>query len=155
MNIHESANQRKSRTNPKSAKTVDTDKVATLARLIASDRDGEVLAAVAALKRALSDGGADINDMAAAMVAALKKPRRQPPTRWAPPAPDETSWESISMAWWAHYHRSRLSTSDKDYVHEIQMGHHFDCGRADAAMMWRLRNIVAKAKAARSAEDAW
>jgi hypothetical protein len=132
---------------------LDTDKVAKLVRLLGSDKDGEILAAVAALKRTLGAGGADLNDLAAGLVAGLKKPKRQQPTRWTPPAPDTSFWES--MAWWAHYHRSRLSTSDSDYVHEVLMGYHFDCGRADASMMSRLRNIVAKVKAAPGAEDRW
>jgi hypothetical protein len=59
------------------------------------------------------------------------------------------------MAWWSHYHRQHLSTSDREYVAGVLMGEHFDCGRADAGMMRRLRNIVDKIEAARSADSDW
>jgi hypothetical protein len=135
--------------------TIDTDKVAKLVRMLASDRDGEVLAAVAALKRTLAAGGADLNDMAAAIATGLTprppaKSKQQQPIRWAPPAPDGASWEAL--AWYAHYHRRYLTTVDADYVAGVLVGQHFDCGRADASMMHRLRNIVAKIQAARSAD---
>jgi hypothetical protein len=139
-------------------RAIEVDRIAKLVRLLASDRDGEVLAAVAALKRTLAAGGADINDMAAAMVVGLAprspaKPKQQQPTRWAPPAPDTTYWES--MAWWAHFYRQHLSTSDREYVAGTLLGENFDCGRADASMMHRLRNIVDKIEAARSADRDW
>jgi hypothetical protein len=35
------------------------------------------------------------------------------------------------------------------------LGENFDCGRADASMMHRLRNIVDKIEAARSADRDW
>jgi hypothetical protein len=137
-------------------KAIDVDKVAKLLRLLASNHDGEVLGAVCALKRTLAAGGADLNDMAAAIATGLTprppaKPKQQQPTRWAPPAPDTTYWESL--AWYAHFYRQHLSTSDREYVAGVLMGRHFDCGRADAAMMGRLRGIVDKIEAARSAAD--
>jgi hypothetical protein len=117
---------------------IDADRVAKLVRLLASDKDGEVLAAIAALKRALDIAGMDLHNLADALVAGLKKPKRQQPVKWAPPAPDTSSWES--MAWWSHYHRQHLTTSDRDYVHDVLMGHHFDCGRADDAMGRRAQD---------------
>lgn len=59
------------------------------------------------------------------------------------------------MAWWAHYHRNHLSTSDREYVAGTLLGENFDCGRADAAMMHRLRNIVDKIGVAQRANDRW
>jgi hypothetical protein len=137
------------RSNATPQKKIDTDKVGKLVRLLASDKEGEVLAAVAALKRTLGAGGADINDMADAVETGFK-PKRQQPTRWTPPAPDPDYWESL--AWYAHFHRHHLATSDKDYVYDVLLGQHFDCGHADAAMMARLRSIVAKVEAARDAD---
>jgi hypothetical protein len=42
-------------------------KVAKLIRLLASDRDGEVLSAVAALRRALESAGSDLHELAKAV----------------------------------------------------------------------------------------
>jgi hypothetical protein len=138
------------RTNAKSQKKVDADKVGKLVRMLASDKDGEVLAAVAALKRTLGAGGADINDMADALVAGLKpgKPER---VSWEPPPPDLLNWES--MSWHCHFHSHRLRDDDRDFVVDVLLGRAgFDLGRATPELMQRLRSIVAKVKAARSAE---
>jgi hypothetical protein len=153
--IHERMDSRKtgkSLTVPKKA-VVDTRKVGKLIRLLASDSDGEVAGAVAALGRTLLAADMSFGDLATAVETGLEKPKPPKKTKWAPPAPDTDYWES--MAWWSHYHRSRLSESDRDYVHEVLLGHHFDCGRADASMMNRLRGIVRKIEAARGAEDVW
>jgi len=40
------------------------EKIAAVVRLLASDRDGEVIAAVNALKRTLASAGTDINGLA-------------------------------------------------------------------------------------------
>jgi hypothetical protein len=138
----------------RSRKKIDANKLAKLLRLLASDKDGEVLATIAAIKRMLDVADMDLHDLADAVTDGFKKPEKQRVSaKWAPPAPDTDYWES--MAWWSHYHRHHLSTSDKDYVHDVLMGRHFDCGRADAEMMRRLRSIVAKIGAARGAEVRW
>lgn len=138
------------RSNATSQKKVHTDKVAKLVRMLASDRDGEVLAAVAALKRTLGAGGADINDMADALVAGLK-PRKPAVTSWSPPEPDQLNWQS--MAWHCHFHSHRLRDDDRDYLVDVLLGRTgFDLGRATPELMRRLRSIVAKVKAVRSAE---
>jgi hypothetical protein len=132
---------------------IDTDKVAKLVRLLASDRDGEVLAAVAALKRTLGAGGADINDLAAALVAGLK-PTTPERTSWAPPPPDLYNWES--MAWYCHFHSHRLRDAERGFVVDVLLGREgFDLGRATTELMRRFRGIVAKVKASRSAEVRW
>jgi hypothetical protein len=134
-----------------SRKKIDANKLAKLFRLLASDKDGEVIATVAAIKRTLDTADLDLHDLADAVEARFKKPDKQrTPAKWAPPAPDTSYWES--MAWWAHYYRQHLSTSDREYVAGVLMGEHFDCGRADAAMMSRLRSIVAKIGAAQDAD---
>jgi hypothetical protein len=134
---------------------LDTKKVGKLVRLLSSDRDGEVIAAVAAIKRALDIADLDLHDLARAVADGFEKPKPQKraPAKWSPPAPDIEFWES--MAWWSHYNRKHLSTSDRDYVHDVLLGRHFDCGRADASMMRRLRNIVAKIEAAKADDDRW
>jgi hypothetical protein len=153
-NIRARAESRKNNRHRATQKTIDIEKVGKLVRLIASDRDGEVLAAVAALKRTLAAGGADINDMAAAIATGLA-PRApaKPPQHWGPPDPDLDWWQS--MAWYGHANARYLRDDDRDYVQGVLLGRNFDDGRADAHMMRRLREIVAKVKAARCAEDAW
>jgi hypothetical protein len=107
----------------------------------------------AACKRTLGAGGADINDMAAALVAGLK-PRAPERTYEAPPPPDLYNWES--MAWYCHFHSHRLRDEDRGFVVEVLLGREgFDLGRATTELMRRLRGIVAKVKAARSAEVRW
>jgi hypothetical protein len=133
---------------------VDVDMVAKLVRLIGSDQSGEQLAAIAVLKRTLDIAGLNLSDLGDVVIAGFKKPEKQrTPARWAPSAPDLDYWES--MCWYSHFYRDRLSDRDRGYVHDVLMGRHFGCGRADAAMMSRLRSIVAKVGAARSAEDIW
>jgi hypothetical protein len=151
-NIRARAESRKKIHSRAAKKAIDTDKIAKLVRMLASDRDGEVLAAVSALKRALGAGGADINDMSHAVAAGLK-PRAPAKPNWGPQDPDLDYWQS--MAWFCHANALHLRDHDRDYVHDVLLGRHFDDGRADATMMRRLRGIVATVKAARSAEDAW
>jgi hypothetical protein len=134
---------------------IGATKLAKLLRLLSSDKDGEVLAAVAAIKRTLDIADMDLHDLADAVTAGFRRPEKQrTPAAWAPPAPDTEYWES--MAWFSHYNRQHLSTSDRDYVHDVLLGRHFDCGRADASMMSRLREIVRRIQAARRADrDQW
>jgi hypothetical protein len=141
------------RSNATPQKKIDTDKVGKLVRLLASDKDGEVLAAVAALKRTLGAGGADLNDVADAIVAGLK-PRPPEITRWEPSAPDPYNWESLS--WYCRFWSRHLRDNDQDFVVAVLLGRTgFDLGRATPELMRRLRSIVAKVKAARDAEGLW
>lgn len=126
---------------------IDVQKLAKLVRLLGSDKDGEQLATVAAIGRVLLAGDKSFSDLADAVTAGFEKPKQRTPAKWAPAAPDLDYWES--MAWFGHYHRHHLSDGERDYVHDVLLGHHFDCGRADAAMMSRLRSIVATIEAAR------
>jgi hypothetical protein len=135
------------------SRKLDTKKVGKLVRLLASDKDGEVLATVAAIKRALDIADLDLHDLARAVADGFEKPKPQKraPAKWAPPAPDIEFWSS--MAWWCHYNRHHISTSDRDYVHDVLLGRHFYCGRADAAMMRRLREIITRIEAAQAGDD--
>jgi hypothetical protein len=83
----EDAMSRLSRTNAKRAKTVDVDKVGKLLRILSSDKEGEVIAGVAALRRVLEAGNLDLHHLADAAVAGLK-PRKPARASWEPPAPD-------------------------------------------------------------------
>lgn len=129
----------------------DADKLGKMVRLLASDKDGEVLAAVAAIGRSLLAAGMGFGDLASAMESGFKRPKRSAPAKWTPPEPDLSSWEA--MAWYAHFNRHHLTTGDRDYVQEVLLGQHFDCGRADASMMFRLRSIFTKVRTAQ--RDRW
>jgi hypothetical protein len=129
---------------------IDVRKLGKLIRLLSTDQDGELVATVAAMGRVLLAADKGFGDLADAMIAGFST-KQQILTNWAPPAPDRDYWES--MAWWAHYHRQHLSMADKDYVAGTLMGRNFDCGRADASMMARLRGIVAKISTARDADE--
>jgi hypothetical protein len=141
------------RTDAKSQKKVDTDKVGKLVRMLASDREGEQLAAVAALRRVLGVAGMDLNDFASAIVVGLK-PRTPERTNWEPPPPDLYNWES--MAWFCRYWSRHLRDSDREFVVDALLGNAgFDLGRATPELMCRLRGIVDRVKAARNAEGWW
>jgi hypothetical protein len=141
------------RTKAKSRKKVDTDKVGKLERMLVSDRGGEVAAAVAALGLGLESAGMDFNDLADAIVARLR-PRKPERSNWGPPEPDLNNRQS--MAWHSHFHRHHLRDDDRDYVVDALLDRAgFDLGRATTEMMPRLCSIVAKVRAARSAEGGW
>jgi hypothetical protein len=133
---------------------IDVDKLAKCIKLLASDREGEQTAAIAAIGRVLLAADKGFGDLAKAVMDGFAKPTKQrAPARWSPPVPDGDYWES--MAWFSHYHRQHLSDRDKGYVRDVLMGLNFDCGRADSSMMRRLREIVAKIRAAQDADDRW
>jgi hypothetical protein len=135
-----------------SRKSVDVDKIAKLLRLLASDKDGEVLATVAALGRTLLASELCFHDLADAAEAGFAKPSptKNRMSKWSPPAPDLEFWQS--MATWCHHHRQHLTAVDRAYVAEVLLGEHFDNGAADETMMNRLRNIVDKIETARDAD---
>jgi hypothetical protein len=132
----------------KKAPAVDTDRVAKLVRLLASDKDFEALAAIAALKRTLDVADMDLHDLADAVVAGLTL--RAPERSWEPSPPDLYNFES--MSWYSHFHSRHLPDHDRDYVVGVLLGRTgFDLGRATPELMRRLRSIVAKIEAARGA----
>jgi hypothetical protein len=107
----------------RSRNKIDAKKLAKLLRLLASDKDGEVLAAVEAIKRTLDLADLDFHDLADVVTAGFKKPEKQRTlAKWSPPAPDTSYWES--MAWWAHYHRQYLSTDDRKWYRRESISLH-------------------------------
>jgi hypothetical protein len=128
------------------AKTVeiDTGKIAKLVRLLASDKDGEVLATVGALTRVLQAGGRDWHDVAAIVESGLRpaQPTGSNLSRstWGPPDPDPGNWQSL--AWFAHYHGRDLPGY---FVSDMLLGVG-DEGRIRASAMHELRRIVASLK---------
>ncbi|WP_407122593.1 hypothetical protein [Bradyrhizobium sp. STM 3561] len=134
---------RRSRT--KKTAEVDVTKITKLIRLLASDRDGEVLATVSALKRALAAVGKDLHDLANATETGFKPPA-PPPHRqvtWGPPPPRPDNWQS--MAWFAFHRRFDLCTEDRGFIEDCLLGTTFR-ETDDQVMTWhleRLRRIVA------------
>jgi hypothetical protein len=84
-----------------------SDKLAKLVRLLSSDKDGEVLAAAAAIRRTLAAEGSDIHALADALC------RRPPP----PPAPREDDWHSMACECQAH--SERLSEREQGFVDDM------------------------------------
>jgi hypothetical protein len=137
----------------KTAKPIDIDKVGKLMRMLNSDKEGEVLASVGALRRVLRAVHLDLHDLAEAAVAGFK-PRNPAASSGSPATPDLHNWES--MGWWRHNHIGYLSDDDREYVADALLGRvGFELGRATPELMRRLRGIVARVEAARNAEDVW
>jgi hypothetical protein len=141
---------------------IDTDKIAKLVRLLGSDKDGEILAAVAALQRTLDIADLDLHDLADVIAVGLqprkppKKPSKQAKTskptkpKREPHEPDLLNWES--MAQYCRFYK-RLNDLDQDYIDRVLLGQTgFDLGRATQELMRRLRGIVASVDASRDAD---
>jgi hypothetical protein len=123
---------------------IDTDKVGKLVRLMLStDRDGEALAAVGALKRALDVAGLDCHAVADAIEAGLRPMPQRPASTWGPPEPDLTNWQS--MCWFLHFHRDRLRGDQRERVADYLLGTAFDEyeGVCTAEHLRELRQLVA------------
>jgi hypothetical protein len=135
------------RSRKKSAQ-IDSTKIGKLVRLLGSDRPGEVVAAAAALKRALAASGRDLHDLAATVESGL---RQEPPTprAWGPAAPAADNWQS--MAWFCHHHRHRLPEHHRQFVEDLLLGQGdaFDCGQVCIWAITELRSLVAIVQAAR------
>lgn len=138
----------------KAATAIDIDKIGKLMRILGSDKSGEVLAAVAALGRVLEITDLDFHSLADAVADGLKPSKPARGTCWEPSEPDLLNWES--MSWYCRFHSHRLRDDDREFIVRVLLGRTgFDLGRATTDLMHRLRSIVAKVKAARSAEVRW
>jgi hypothetical protein len=122
--------QARSRRSRKKPADIDTDKIGKLLRLtLSTDKEGEQLAAMSALKRALQKAGLDCHAIADAVERGLKSaesastPRRRS-TSWAPPLPSPDDWQA--MAWFCHFHRFQLRSYQQERVADYLLGVAFD-----------------------------
>ena len=118
-------------------------RIAQLLRLaLGTDKSGEIVAAVAALKRTLEAGGLDHHALAAVVESGLSASPAPPP-----PAPDfdedgVPDWRST--AHYCRHHRDRLSPREAIFVDSILRSHR-DLSEKQAAWLWsierRLREV--------------
>lgn len=93
--------------------TVDTDRLAKLIRLIfGSDQDGEIVAAVAAVKRLLASAGLDAHALADIVEHGAKSIA-------APPADDHGERDERSDAWFCFHHRNELSPKERAFIENV------------------------------------
>ena len=72
------------------------DRLGKLLRMLSSDKDGEVLAATAAIKRTLATEGLDIHSLAD--VLCQPAPRAEKAQRATHDTPDTTNWHGVARA---------------------------------------------------------
>jgi hypothetical protein len=140
------------RTSAKRALKIDPTKLGKLLRLLASDKDGEVIAAASALKRTLGAAGLDLHDLAAAAERGLRPQQQQPLQQlqrqsWDPPLPAPDDWQA--MAWYCHFHRHQLRNDQRERVADYLLGTAFS-ETDDRCMPWHLdelRALVARVRA--------
>jgi hypothetical protein len=90
------------------------DKLGKLLRMLSSDKDGEVLAATAAIKRTLAAEGTDIHTLA----DALCKPAAPHATRPESRAPeDDPDWHAIACECQAH--NGRFTERERGFVEDM------------------------------------
>jgi hypothetical protein len=111
------------------------EKLAKLMRLLASDKDGEVLAAVQALKRTLNGSGADIHDLAARVTgggkltnsemqkiydAAYEAGKNDAAVSTGFNSVDSTqSWHEMALYCAANINSPRLFPSERDFINDM------------------------------------
>jgi hypothetical protein len=85
-------------------------KLQKLIPLLASDKDGEVLSAVAAIGRTLKQAGADYHDLAKAITSAKPLPVQGVPLRWRDiPQGERANWLVAAM------HSGRISPWESSF----------------------------------------
>jgi hypothetical protein len=84
-------------------------RIAQLIRLLASDKDGEVVATARALARTLKSVGADFHSLADAI-------ERPSPAALELPAPRPESAGPADAAWLHRHHWSRLNEKERSFV---------------------------------------
>jgi hypothetical protein len=132
------------------AKTVEIDagRVGKLLRLMLStDRGGEALAALSALKRTLEAGGLDLHGLADAVESGLRPAQSTGSdlsrSTWGPPLPNPNDWQAL--AWYAHYYRHDLPGHQREFVADCLLGagDAFEDGQIRVSAVRELRRIVA------------
>jgi hypothetical protein len=100
-------------------------RIAQLIRLLASDREGEVLAAVRALRRTLASAGADFHDLAQAVENAAVAPSPRTDRRSSRPRTSRSrSAACESIGWqasvrWLLDHPARLTPRGREFVEDM------------------------------------
>jgi DNA-binding transcriptional LysR family regulator len=93
--------------------TVDVDRLGKLLRLaLVADEDGEILAALCALKRALSAVGLDAHWLADTVERGTKSVA-------LPPTEDRPERDDRSAAWFAFHRRDLLSPKERAFIENI------------------------------------
>jgi hypothetical protein len=87
-----------------------TDRLGKLLRLLSSDKDGEVLAAAAAIKRMLAAENSDIHEF----VDSLCRPQ---PKQAARPPPREDDWHVVACE--CQTHSNRLSQREQTFIDDM------------------------------------
>jgi hypothetical protein len=92
------------------------DRIGKLLRLaVIADQPGEIVAAVAALKRALTTSGVDPHWLADAFERGAPPVALQP--RQDCDAVHDDDWRST--AWWCWHHRDRRAPRDRQFIDEL------------------------------------
>jgi hypothetical protein len=99
--------------------SVDTDRLAKLIRLIfGSDRDGETVAAVAAVKRLLASAGLDAHALADIVEYGTKSIAVPHVDR-----DDDGGGDDRSAIWFAFHRRHSLSPRDRQFIEGLTRWH--------------------------------
>jgi hypothetical protein len=104
-------------------------KLAKLIRLLASDKDGEVIAAVSALNRALQADGLDIHQLAEAVERTSLVPPQAPPSS----AGGNESWRYVRG--WCARHKEYLSERDQAFIASLA---HWRGRPSEKQLQWLL-----------------
>jgi hypothetical protein len=93
-------------------------RVGQLLRLaLSSDQDGESIAALAALRRALESAGLDLHTLGAAVERGLQAPPARPPPPPRPTHDDMADWRSTAR--WCRHYEDQLSPRDVEFLDTI------------------------------------
>ena len=112
--------------------TVDANRLAKLVRLaFSSDKDGEIVAAVAAAKRLLASGNVDAHWLADRLTAQAIVPVAKE---------HHDDDDDRSAVWFAFHHRDRLTPRDRQFIEGLTRWH----GTLSAKQRKWLADILAK-----------
>jgi hypothetical protein len=90
------------------------DRLGKLLRMLSSDKDGEVLAATAAIKRTLAAEGSDIHALADSLCRPQPQSRGEPRR---PPPKDDPDWHAIASECEAH--SGRLTEREQEFISDM------------------------------------
>jgi hypothetical protein len=90
------------------------DRLEKLVRMLSSDKDGEVLAATAAIRRVLATEGLDIHSLADALCRPAPRAEQRAPHK---DRAEDTDW--YSMACECDAHEDRLSEREQKFISDM------------------------------------